>query len=128
MRKKNLCIVSLEANSFPGKIEIFTHNQSNKSELQKSCDQRNFTGPENFVGNIITMVSSPSIHSKEVFFMTTSIAPASGNNSLIFLMNPLYPHPGPGGLGESNSTLTSDSRSRFRPTWSQRATYSPNLQ
>lgn len=41
--------------------------------------------------------------------MTTFTAPAS-DNSLIFLMNPLYPHPGLGGLGESNSIQTSDSR------------------
>lgn len=69
MRKKNLCIVSLEAvNSFPGKIDIFKYNQSNKLELPKSCDQRNFTGPENFVGNRITMVNFTFIHSKEIFF------------------------------------------------------------
>lgn len=64
-RKTKLCIVSLEAaNAFLGKIDlIFKYNQSNKLGLPKLHNQRNFTGPENFVENIITLGNFTFIHS-----------------------------------------------------------------
>lgn len=70
MMKKNPCIVSLEAaNSFPGKIGIFTYNQSNKLRLPKLCDQINFTGPENLVENTIIISGNFTvIHSKKKNF------------------------------------------------------------
>lgn len=94
MRKKNLWIVSLEANnSFPGKTDIFKYNKSHELGLPKLWDQNNFTGPENFVENTIILGNFTLIQSKEKkFFTTTSTGPASDNGIPIILTNPLYPH------------------------------------